>query len=159
MRLRWRRSPCAFKIPCRAMGIGVEEKRLRRTFRRLLLLGCAAPASAYAACTGGSGASSEPHRTPDSAAPVDAGVDCAPGDPYFVDASYLKLGDANCFYFVDFPCGSDFQGAGEPCGLASSDCTKACTLEGTTVYECQYWPGYGCNGDEIDAQPGKPTKV
>ncbi|HTQ43512.1 MAG TPA: ferritin-like domain-containing protein [Polyangiaceae bacterium] len=125
---------------------------LRRALHKVLLLACAAPASATTAC-------SEPGASADAGA-RDAPADCSPSQPYFIDASYVMVGDANCAYFVDFPCGSSFQQYGAAaCYLTPDDCLKACTYDAAPIFECQYWPGLGCAGDMVDAPPGQPTRV
>lgn len=163
--------------------IAGRERKLRRTFRRLVWLACAAPAGAYA-CASASSRSSPADsgtdssattdaatdaadtaaRIPDASAETDAGIsdvslECQRSAPYFIDASNVIIGDANCFYFVDFPCGSSFTGAEVNCYLTASDCLSICTLDGAPPFDCQYWPLYGCAGGNIDVKPGQPTKV
>ncbi len=140
--------------------IETEQRRLRRTLRRVLLLACAAPASAFAACSeAASTAPAEAGLDAADAGAADAPGECAPSAPYFIDAGNVMIGDANCAYFVDFPCGSAFQGSGVGCYLASDDCMRVCTLDGAPIFECQYWPLLGCAGGTVDAPPGQPTRV
>jgi hypothetical protein len=146
--------------------IADEEKRLRRAIGRWVLA-CGAPAGALVACTSGaattgaaSDAGAESAGPRDATATADVATDCHPSAPYFLDASYVIVGDANCFYFVDFPCGSSYQGPDDAdCYLSGKDCVSACTLDGAAVFDCQYWPGSGCFNGVVDAQPGRPTKV
>ena len=128
-----------------------EQTWLRRALHKVLLLACAAPASAATACSEASSSTDAGVR--------DAAVDCSPSRPYFIDASSVMVGDANCAYFVDFPCGSSFHQYGAACYLTPDDCLAACRLDAAPIFECQYVDGLGCSGGMVEAPPGQPTRV
>lgn len=136
-----------------------EEKRLRETFQRLLLLALAAPAGAQAcsASSSGGGAmggdsgtmssddggqdgtmvtgdaqSTDSGTTPqDSSTPTEGAANCNAGQPYFDDASFAQYPEAG----ADAPYYSCYYFVDLPCGanLATGSGSAACYV---TLTDC-----------------------
>lgn len=101
--------------------IRCHERRLRREIQRLLLCAMVAPELSLLACTSGprDDAADGGQGAPVLDAAANRGPDCSASQAYVIDAQALQLADANCFYFVDFPCGAPYRGfEGGGCAIA-----------------------------------------
>ncbi len=108
-----------------------EGRRLKGTFKALLLLG---------GCS-----------TSQAATTPDAGK-CAPSAP----RPNLE-DDAGCAYFVDFACGPP-KPAYDGCLLFIVDCADVCTAE-AGFSQCEYVEGAGCADSGLVADAGQPVTI
>jgi hypothetical protein len=166
-----------------------EQLRLGRAFRRLLLVSLAGPGALEACGSSPSAGPPEDAGVDSTMAGTDGEVDSSPGDdgatdagqpdvlldsaacqpsqPYSNDASFAVLPEAgpdaalgNCYYFVDFPCGTNYLTGTGPtaCYLYLTECANICTLDGGFI-DCLYWADAGCVDGSLTAQTGRPATI
>jgi hypothetical protein len=88
---------------------------------------------------------------------------CQPSQPYSSDASVAVLPDGalgSCYYFVDFPCGTNYLTGTGPtaCYLYLKECANICTLDGG-FSDCLYLQDAGCVDGSLTAQAGRPATI